>query len=220
MRNRKNCGVETVTQHLLSPVQQWCGVAHQSLATTILMVELQSLLCHQIRSVVHGSLHEELILQVLFVEVTGDQGLERTPELVTHSEESTTLGSIAPLVKVASVEVCSNILQVQVQLSRSVSTINKNSHSKIMQLLNNVFDRKDQSRGRRYVVDDDEFDANISPAGLHQPTNLKYKDENYDDNDNLSTNSVSLLMGIVMSRLTMSHPALVTALSAALVQAL
>ena len=71
------------------------------------------------QSAVMPYLHEELIGKVLLVQVAGHERLDALAVLLCHPEESGPSWSKTPLVKVPSVEVGTQGLQVQVKLKFS-----------------------------------------------------------------------------------------------------
>ena len=150
----KDGGVQGVAEHLLGPVQQRRGEGQQSLSPALVLVELQGGEGGEVGGVVHGALHEELVLQGLAVQVTGHQGLQALSVLRWHPEEGATLGSKAPLVEVTGVEVSTELIQLQLQLARPVGPVNEDEDSELLQLLGYLRHREHEGRGGGDVVND------------------------------------------------------------------
>ena len=105
-----------MAEHLLSPVQQWFGIINQSCPTAQSLVELKGSAATEVAGLIHGALHEELVCEVVIVEVAGHKRLDALPVLRTHPKEGRASRCKAPLVKIPSVEVSTQCLQIKVQL--------------------------------------------------------------------------------------------------------
>ena len=105
-----------MAEHLLSPVQQWLGIIHQSSPTPNPLVEIKCSTAAKVAALIHGALHEELVREVLLVEVARHQRLNALPVLGSNPEEGSSPWCKTPLVEVPSVEVSSQVFQIQVQL--------------------------------------------------------------------------------------------------------